>query len=116
MSPTCPHFRKLKEDLLDQGLPDLGNRLVFVNRGNGDLQEYSPEIQQLESRVAALVPVLQDSAGTVFEAYRVQGVPSAYRLDEKGMIGVFQAGAPGSLELVQRLVEEVLASREQAGT
>lgn len=79
------------------------------------MQQYPPEIQQLESRLVTLVPVLQDSAGTVFEAYKVQGVPTAYRLDGKGKIKAFQAGTPGSLKLVQRLVEETLSSRKWAG-
>ena len=114
VTATCPYCKTLKEELLDQGLPDLGNRLVFVSQGNGDLQKYSPEIQQLESRFATLIPVLQDSTGKVFEAYKVLGVPTAYQLDEKGKVNVSGIGVPNSLELVQRLVEEVLSSQKRA--
>lgn len=111
VSATCPHCKTLKEELLDQGLPDLGNRLVFVSQGNGDLQKYPPEIQQLESRFATLIPVLQDSTG---KAYKVLGVPTAYQLDEKGRVNGSGIGVPNSLELIQRLVEEVLSSQKRA--
>ena len=114
VTATCPYCKALKEELLNQGLPDLGNRLVFVSKGNGDLQKYPPEIQQLESRFATMIPVLLDSTGKVFEAYKVLGVPTAYQLDEKGKVNISETGVPNSLELVQRLVEEALSSRKRA--
>lgn len=111
VSPTCPHCKKVKEALLAQSLPDLGRRLVLLTPGTGDLQGLPPEIQELETRTASLFPVLQDSAGTLFAAYGVEGVPTAVLLDAKGKVRALDRGEEGSLKLTGQLVAEVLSAR-----
>ena len=109
----CPHCKKLMIHLLEQGLPDMGHRLVFIKRGSKEAKERPADIQELESNIAAQFPVLQDTSGTVFEAYRTTGVPTTYMLDAEGRITASKSGEPKGFELVQKLVEDVL---KQKGT
>ena len=109
----CPHCKKMMNSLLDQGLPDMGHRLVFIKRGRKDAKEPPADIQELETRIAAQFPVLQDTSGTVFEAYQTTGVPTTYMLDAEGRIKASNSGEPKGFELVQKLVEDVL---KQKGT
>jgi peroxiredoxin len=109
VTPTCPYCKKLKEELLGRGLPDLQNRLAFISREKpGELQGVPAEVQQLEARITGLFPVLQDSAGSVSGAYKVQGVPTSYWMDEQGKVRASAVGMPEGLKLVDGLVAEVV--------
>lgn len=109
VSPTCPYCKQLKEALVNKGIPDLKNRLGFITTKSRSSQELSKEVQELEVEIAALFPVLQDSAGAVFEAYRTAGVPTSYLLDKEGKVIDSAVGAPESLKLAQKLVDQALA-------
>ena len=113
VSFSCPHCKKLMNNLLDQGLPDMGHRLLFIKRGRKDAKEPPADIQELETRIAAQFPVLQDTSGAVFDAYQAPGVPTTYMLDAGGKIKASNSGEPKGFELVQKLVEDVL---KQKGT
>ena len=113
VSFSCPHCKKMMNNLLDQGLPDMGNRLVFITRGSKKPKERPADIQELETNIAALFPVLQDTSGAVFDAYQTTGVPTTYMLDAAGNITASNSGEPKGFELVQKLVEDVL---KQKGT
>ena len=107
---TCQYCTDLKENLLDQDLPDLNNRLVFVNSSKNKLHDLSPEIQEFETQLANLYPVLLDSTQSVYLAYNVRGVPTTYLIDEEGKIVASEVG-PGGLGIVRRLIEEILETR-----
>ena len=109
----CPHCKKLMIHLLEQGLPDMGHRLVFITRSRKEAKERPADIQELESNIAAQFPVLQDTSGAVFKAYQTTGVPTTYMLDAEGRIKASNSGEPKGFELVQKLVEDVL---KQKGT
>lgn len=108
VSFSCPYSRKLMSNLLDQGLPDLGDRLVFITRGSEDPTDLATDVQALGARVSAQFPVLQDTAGTVFESYHTTGVPTTFMLDAEGRIKASNSGEPKGIQLVQRLVEDML--------
>lgn len=108
VSLSCPYSRKLMTNLLDQGLPDMGNRLVFITRGSEDPTDLSPEVQELDARMAAQFPVLQDTTGTVFDAYQTTGVPTTFMLDAEGKVKESNSGEPKGFQLVQKLAEDVL--------
>lgn len=109
ISPTCPHCKHLKEKLLEQGLPDLQRHLVLISQAGPELKDLPADVQDLETRIAALVPVLQDSAGSTFESYKVMGVPTGYLLSAEGKVARAAVGVPENLKLVQKLVEEKMA-------
>ncbi len=111
VTPTCPYCKELKQSLIDEGLPDLHHRLVFISRGSKQREELSAEVQVLEGQVAGLFPVLQDTTGGVSAAYKALSVPTTYLLDGEGQIKDSAVGVPGGLELVQQLVADVLKPR-----
>jgi peroxiredoxin len=111
VTPTCPYCKELKQSLIDEGLPDLHHRLVFISRGSKQREELSAEVQALEGQVAGLFPVLQDTTGGVSEAYKALSVPTTYLIDAAGQIQDSAVGVPGGLELVQELVADVLKPR-----
>ncbi len=111
VTPTCPYCKELKQSLIDEGLPDLHHRLVFISRGSKHREELSAEVQALEGHIADRFPVLQDTTGGVSEAYKALSVPTTYLLDGAGQVKASAVGVPGGLELVQELVADVLEPR-----
>jgi peroxiredoxin len=111
VTPTCPYCKELKQSLIDEGLPDLHHRLVFISRGSKQLEAPPAEVQALEGQIAGLFPVLQDTTGGVSAAYKALSVPTTYLLDGEGQIQDSAVGVPGGLELVQELVADVLKPR-----
>lgn len=105
VTPTCPYCRELKTEVLARELPDLDGRLVFVTRSVVDTTAPT-EIVDLEGRVVTLYPVAVDTSGASFEAYRAQGVPTAYLIDEDGRVSASATGVEGGLALIDRLVGE----------
>lgn len=75
VSYSCPYCRKLKQNLIDLGLPDMRQRLVFITQTYD--RELSAEIQALEDKISTLFPVLPDSTAKVFKEYKAFGVPTA---------------------------------------
>ncbi len=111
VTPTCPYCKELKQSLIDEGLPDLHHRLVFISRGSKQREELSAEVQVLEGQVADRFPVLQDTTGGVSAAYKALSVPTTYLIDAEGQVKASAVGVPGGLELVQQLVADVLEPR-----
>lgn len=108
---TCPYCRQLKEELVSRGMPDLKSRLVFIIRKAQSPQEIPTEVQELETKVVRLFPVLQDSAGSTFEEYKANSVPTSYLLDKEGKVVDSGVGVPAGLKLVQKLVNETLVAQ-----
>ena len=111
VTPTCPYCKELKQSLIDEGLPDLHHRLVFISRGSKQLEAPPAEVQALEGHIAGLFPVLQDTTGGVSAAYKALSVPTTYLIDAEGQVKASAVGVPGGLELVQQLVADVLEPR-----
>ena len=111
VTPTCPYCTELKQSLIDQGLPNLRHRLVFISRGSKALDERPAEVQALDAHIASRFPVLQDTTGRVSEAYKVMSVPTTYLLDGEGEVVASEVGVSGGLELVQELVAELSERR-----
>ena len=111
VSFTCPYSRKLMRTVLDRGQPDLGGRLLFIQRGGGPGREPTEEEAALQAEVAARFPLLEDADGSMFEAYRTRVVPTTYLLDAEGKVAASGVGEPKGAELVTALVEDALKSR-----
>ena len=115
-SSSCKHSNELKRKLLNIEWPNLQNHLVFVHKGKGDSRALPPEIKQLEERISKLFPVIRDTARSMFEMYKIRGVPTAYQIDKEGKIWTSSVGLPGSLELVQKLEQQILSAQQPTGT
>lgn len=113
-TPTCPYCRQLKQALLDQGLPDLGERLVIVSQYTPG-HPAPPEVEKTEAEIAARFTVVLDSTRNSFEAYKVQGVPTSYLIDAEGKVVDWAVGVPGGLKLLQSLMGGVLTLKPQPG-
>lgn len=106
-TPSCPYCRQLKQALLDQGLPDLGEQLAVICLQTPG-QVPSPEIQRLDVEVASRFVVLIDSTRSTFGAYRIQGVPASYLIDADGRVVESAVGVDGCLKLIKPLLGAVL--------
>ena len=96
VTPTCPYCDDLENYLAKYDLPE-GSHLLLVSQGTKD------EVQQIVENHDLDIPVLVDSAGTVAQAYQVEGVPQFYAISEKGTIASFARGMPPVWEAVQKL-------------
>ena len=105
VTPTCPFCTTLKEALLANSLPDLRGSLVFVSSNRGAPENVSAEILDLEARLSAQFPVVQDSTGSVFEAFGIRGVPTTVLLDEKSRVEAVVTG-PDGLDAVHGFVQK----------
>ena len=109
---SCPYSRKLMRTVLDGGPPDLGNRLVFIQRGANSGREPTDEEATLQAELATQFPVLNDDdEGSTFHAYQANRVPTTYVLTAEGKVAASGVGEPESAKLVQVLVEDVLKQR-----
>lgn len=104
VTPNCPYCKKLKEELLQKELPDLQNHVVFISQKSGS-QKLHPEWQKLESQLTDRFLVLQDTTGSVFEAYNAQSVPATYWIDERGKVRTSGVGVPMGLKMLQKLID-----------
>ena len=111
VSFSCPYSRKLVRAVLDEGLPDLGKRLLFIQHGGNTGREPTEEEAGLQTELAARFPLLEDADGSIFEAYRTRGVPTTYLLDAEGKVAASGVGEPKGAELVTALLEDALKSK-----
>lgn len=113
-STTCEACDELKAELLKLKSADLQNHLVFM-QGKDDPQALSSEGQQLEEQIGKRFPVAQDTAKSVFHAYKISMVPTTYQIDEKGKIRSSAIGVSRCLELVQEVAAEIISTSRPAG-
>ena len=111
VSFSCPYSRQLMRTVLDEGLPDLGQRLLFIQRGGGTGREPAQEEADLQAELVAQFPLLEDADGSTFDAYRTSGVPTTYLLDAEAKVAASGVGEPEGVKLVQTLVANVLGGR-----
>ena len=107
VSFSCPYSRQLMRTLLDEGLPDLGKRLLFIQRGDTG-REPTQEEAELQAELETRFPLLEDADGSTFAAYRTRGVPMTYLLDAEGKVAASGIGEPEGVELVMALLEDAL--------
>ena len=111
VSFSCPYSQKLMHTVLDEGLPDLGNRLLFIQRGGDSGREPTQEEADLQAELVAQFPLLEDAAGSTFDAYKTTGVPTTYLLDAEAKVVASGVGEPEGAKLVRALVAEVLGGK-----
>ena len=95
VSFSCPYSRQLMRTVLDESLPDLGKRLLFIQRGGDTGREPTPEEANLQAELVAQFPLLEDADGSTFDAYKTSGVPTTYLLDSEGKVGGFRRRRAG---------------------
>ena len=110
VSFSCPYSQKLMHTVLDEGLPDLGKRLLFIQRGGTD-REPTQEEADLQAELVAQFPLLRDAGGSTFDAYKTSGVPTTYLLDAEGKVVASGVGEPEGAKLVRALGADVLGGR-----
>ena len=110
VSFSCQFSRKLMRTVLDEGLPDLGNRMLFIQRGDTG-REPTEEETELQTELTARFPLLVDADGSTFDAYRTRGVPTTYLVDAEGRVAAGALGEPEGVELVRTLAAEALARK-----
>ena len=108
VSFSCPYSRQLMRTVLDEGLPDLGQRLLFIQRGGDTGREPAQEEADLQAELVAQFPLLSDAGGSTFDAYKTSGVPTTYLLDAEGKVAASALGEPEGVKLVRTLAAEVL--------
>ena len=96
--------------VLDEGLPDLGNRLLFIQRG-GTGREPTEEESDLQTELVAQFPLLEDADGSTFDAYKTSGVPTTYLLDAEAKVVASGVGEPEGAKLVRALAADVLGEQ-----
>ena len=111
VSFSCPYSQKLMHTVLDEGLPDLGQRLLFIQRGGDTGREPAQEEAELHAELVAQFPLLEDADGSTFDAYRSNGVPTTYLLDAEGKVAASALGEPEGVKLVRTLAAEVLGKK-----
>ena len=111
VSFSCPYSQKLMHTVLDEGLPDLGQRLLFIQRGGDSGREPSQEEADLQAELVAQFPLLSDADGSTFDAYKTSGVPTTYLLDAEGKVAGSGVGEPEGAKLVRSLVADVLGGQ-----
>ena len=111
VSFSCPYSRKLMHTVLDEGLPDLGNRLLFIQRGGDTGREPTQEEAELQAELETRFPLLEDADGSTFDAYQTSGVPTTYLLDPEGKVAGSGVGEPEGAKLVRTLAADVLGPK-----
>ncbi len=111
VSFSCPYSRQLMRTVLDEGLPDLGKRMLFIQRGGDTGREPTQEEAELQAELATQFPVLVDADGSTFDAYRTSGVPTTYLLDAEGKVAGSGVGEPEGAKLVGTLVADALGRK-----
>ena len=111
VSFSCPYSRQLIRTVLDEGLPDLGKRMLFIQRGGDTGREPTQEEAELQAELATQFPVLVDADGSTFDAYRTSGVPTTYLLDAEGKVAGSGVGEPEGAKLVGTLAADVLGRK-----
>ena len=111
VSFSCQYSQKLMHTVLDEGLPDLGKRLLFIQRGGDSGREPSQEEADLQVELVAQFPLLSDADGSTFDAYRTSGVPTTYLLDAEGKVAGTGVGEPEGVKLVRTLAADVLGPK-----
>ena len=107
VSFSCRYSRQLMRAVLDEGLPDLGIPLLFIQREGDTGREPTREEAALQAELAARFPLVEDG-GSTFDAYRSDRVPTTYLLDAEGRIERSGVGEPEGAELVKTLFENAL--------
>ena len=110
VSFSCPYSRQLMRTVLDEGLPDLGQRLLFIQRGDTG-RESTPEEAELQAELVAQFPLLEDADGSTFDAYKTSGVPTTYLFDAEGKVAGSGVGEPEGAKLVRTLAAGVLGQK-----
>ena len=111
VSFSCPYSRQLMRTVLDEGLPDLGQRLLFIQRGGGTGREPAQEEADLQAELEVRFPLLEDAGGSTFDAYKTSGVPTTYLLDAEAKVAASGVGEPEGAKLVRALAADVLGGR-----
>ena len=111
VSFSCPYSRQLMRTVLDEGLPDLDKRLLFIQRGGGTGREPTQEEADLQAELVAQFPLLEDADGSTFDAYRTSGVPTTYLLDAEAKVVASGVGEPEGAKLVRALVADALGRK-----
>ena len=110
VSFSCPYSSRLMRTVLDEGLPDLGNRLLFIQRGDTG-REPTQEEADLQAELVAQFPLLEDAGGSTFDAYKTSGVPTTYLLDAEAKVAASGVGEPEGAKLVRALAADVLGGK-----
>ena len=110
VSFSCPFSRQLIRTVLDEGLPDLGKRMLFIQRGDTG-REPTQEEANLQAELVAQFPLLEDADGSTFDAYKTSGVPTTYLLDSEGKVAASGVGEPEGAKLVRALAAGVLGQK-----
>ena len=84
---------------------DLGLEVLGVNTTNQDSQTAAAAFVQ---EVGVTFPILFDRSGAVSAGYTLQGLPTSFFIDCKGVIRSVVVGGPMSEALIQSKVEELL--------
>ena len=111
VSFSCPFSRQLIRTVLDEGLPDLGKRMLFIQRGGDTGRESTQEEADLQAELVAQFPLLEDADGSTFDAYRTSGVPTTYLFDAEGKVAGSGVGEPEGAKLVRTLAAGVLGQK-----
>lgn len=89
-------------------LPDIQS--VYDEKGGQGLVVLAVNVQEAAGRVQAFwddqgltMPVLLDSRGEVFEAYRLMGLPDSFFVDREGILRGLQIGAIGREDMLEKL-------------
>ena len=110
VSFSCPYSRQLMRTVLDESLPDLGKRLLFIQQGDTG-REPTQEEANLQAELVAQFPLLEDADGSTFDAYKTSGVPTTYLLDSEGKVAASGVGEPEGAKLVRALAAGVLGQK-----
>jgi cytochrome c biogenesis protein CcmG/thiol:disulfide interchange protein DsbE len=84
---------------------DLGLEVLGVNTTNQDSQTSAAAFVQ---EVGVTFPILFDRNGAVSAGYTLQGLPTSFFIDRKGVIRSVVVGGPMSEALIQSKVEDLL--------
>ena len=114
-SATCTACNELKTELLKLKSAGLQSHLVFMMQGKRGSQTLSAEVQQLEDQIVKQFPVVQDTASSVFGAYKIRDVPTTYQIDEEGKIRALAVGVFSSLELVEAVEANIRSTQRLEG-
>ncbi|MGZ8955933.1 MAG: TlpA family protein disulfide reductase [Methylovulum sp.] len=99
---SFPFLNKLDSDFRDKGL-----QIVGVN-----LDEKASDAQDFLAKYPANFAIAADSGEQCARSFNVQGMPSSYLIDRKGVIHYVHMGfRPAEAEELRVLVEQLLAEK-----
>jgi peroxiredoxin len=102
-SPCAQSFAFLND--LDRELRDRGLQVLAIN-----LDERPDDAKGFLAKHAATFPVAFDAGGRCPQDFGVQGMPSSYLVDRKGIVRYVHLGfRPGEATILRGLVEQLLA-------